>query len=628
MGFQVRTTAALAAAETGPGYVSYKPINPLASPNAKKTLQYLYSIKGNKVLSGMHNWINVPYGAMITVKNEQGDYPAVQDGELGYFEPTYTLAQYQGYLQDFVNSAITHFGRGGITAACWHMSFPGTRQWADGVQRAYTTNAEFDALLVPGSTGYKWIMAEIDAVAPYLKQLRDLDIPLILRPFHEMNGQWFWWGCKNNFVQLWDMMYDRLVNYHQCHNILWMWNWNAPNGYYDAALNLTVFEYNDPRTFAGVNKADIFGIDVYNQDYKQKYHDDLVNLLGGKLQTIGENGMLPTPAIMAAQPQWSWFATWTDYWSGREGNTSTTRTATFSDPKVLVVGEIGTKPAFAGYAGEPIDYVRDEEFAPAVQGIPAKPKLPGQIALHRNKVLVATHANDKTGWTELARQGLPILTAPSGDRFLMKVDNAGVITSDKLTIMRDSFNRADTTGNGLAFGSSETGPSFYTSSGNFNIRGNKLTTVSGFNGDFALADIATQDFVYDCLVSGNWSAAKPCLVVKAIGYSTDYFQITIQGASVILGKQDGGAKTTVASAAYPDGKSFKAGDEVKVTVTCKGPVITVYIEDMFLFSYTMTAAEVTKFQASTLIGIRHERPGAYNSAIPTTWDNLNIEKLI
>ena len=56
-------------------------------------------------------------------------------------------------------------------------------------------------------------------------------MPVLWRPYHEMNGDWFWWGKKtgpSGHRALWRMMYDRFVNYHGLNNLLWVWNANAP----------------------------------------------------------------------------------------------------------------------------------------------------------------------------------------------------------------------------------------------------------------------------------------------------------------------------------------------------------------------------------------------------------------
>ena len=73
------------------------------------------------------------------------------------------------------------------------------------------------------------LKAGVDKIAGYLKELQDAEIPVLWRPYHEMNGDWFWWGKKkgeDGYKKLWSMMYDRFVNFHGLNNLLWVFNTN------------------------------------------------------------------------------------------------------------------------------------------------------------------------------------------------------------------------------------------------------------------------------------------------------------------------------------------------------------------------------------------------------------------
>ncbi|HBS45723.1 MAG TPA: glycosyl hydrolase, partial [Paenibacillus sp.] len=74
---------------------------------------------------------------------------------------------------------------------------------------------KFNVYVTPGTSQYQSLMADFDEIAIYLGELRDAGVPVLWRPYHEMNGNWFWWGGKDNFTVLWNLMYDRLVNTHK-----------------------------------------------------------------------------------------------------------------------------------------------------------------------------------------------------------------------------------------------------------------------------------------------------------------------------------------------------------------------------------------------------------------------------
>jgi mannan endo-1,4-beta-mannosidase len=49
--------------------------------------------------------------------------------------------------------------------------------------------------LTPGAELSKRWCAQVDTTAFYLKKLQDARVPILWRPYHEMNGDWFWWGA-------------------------------------------------------------------------------------------------------------------------------------------------------------------------------------------------------------------------------------------------------------------------------------------------------------------------------------------------------------------------------------------------------------------------------------------------
>lgn len=147
-------------------------------------------------------------------------------------------------------------------------------------------------------------------VAGYLKQLRDAHVPVLWRPYHEMNGVWFWWGNKkgnDGIIKLWKMMYDRYTNYHHLNNLIWVW---GPNGLRDLPLD-EAYDYKD--FYPGADYVDILGADIYHFDYEQRDYNDLLKVANGKVIALTETGELPKPEILAAQPEWAWFMVWTSW---------------------------------------------------------------------------------------------------------------------------------------------------------------------------------------------------------------------------------------------------------------------------------------------------------------------------
>jgi len=110
-----------------------------------------------------------------------------------------------------------------------------------------------EQLITPGSAVYSNYMAKLDKVAAGLKQFQDSGAVILWRPFHEMNGNWFWWGNNNSsvsYIKVWQHMYNCFTNTKGLNNLLWVY---APNEGSGAYLN----------TYPGDSYVDICGMDYY-----------------------------------------------------------------------------------------------------------------------------------------------------------------------------------------------------------------------------------------------------------------------------------------------------------------------------------------------------------------------------
>ncbi|MFF2911880.1 glycosyl hydrolase [Paenibacillus sp. NPDC057934] len=275
------------------------PVNPAASPEAVKLLNYMYSLSGKGIIAGQHDYLESPDEFNFKLQDTSGKYAALHGYEMGAISGQ-NESQVAWYRQNVVNSAINWSKSGGVVAMTFHANLPGTSYDWSNVHRSLS-QAEFNKYVTPGTVQYNNLIAELDRVAVPLKSLRDAGVPVLWRPYHEMNGDWFWWGKKNNFAALWNIMYDRFVNVHKLNNLLWVWSPNAPNAWADPyAL-----------TYPGADKVDILAADIYENDYKQSHYDSLLALAAGKPIGIGENGEMPDVAkLRETQSKWTFMMTW------------------------------------------------------------------------------------------------------------------------------------------------------------------------------------------------------------------------------------------------------------------------------------------------------------------------------
>lgn len=279
-----------------------KPVTSNASPEASALLNYLYSIAGKNTLSGQHDqplFRNSYYQRTYELVRE---HPAVFGQDFGFSEPN-TLDGIN-FRQRIVDDAIAMHKEGTIITLMWHAAPPMMEEpvtFKEGIQRKLT-DQEWNDIVTPGTElNLRW-QTQVDVIAFFLKQLRDAKVPVIWRPYHEMNGRWFWWGQKkgeNGYKKLYIMLFERLVNYHKINNMLWVFNGNEIGG-------------NDPYElyYPGSKYVDILATDVYRNNYAREDYESLLKLANGKIIALGEVGHMPTPEILAEQPQWVWFMTW------------------------------------------------------------------------------------------------------------------------------------------------------------------------------------------------------------------------------------------------------------------------------------------------------------------------------
>jgi len=188
-------------------------------------------------------------------------------------------------------------------------------------------------VLTPGTPLYEHWCAQVDRIAVFLKQLQDAHVPVLWRPYHEMNGDWFWWGGRTgeySTLALYRQLFDRFVNHHHLNNLIWVWNVDRPSQP----------GREHEKYFPGIQYVDVLALDVYGSDFKQSYYDGLVALSQGKPLALAEVGTPPSPEILLQQPRWTYYMTW----AGMVRNTPRKQyEALMADPRVLSLED----PAYA-----------------------------------------------------------------------------------------------------------------------------------------------------------------------------------------------------------------------------------------------------------------------------------------
>jgi mannan endo-1,4-beta-mannosidase len=343
-----------------------RPVTPGASPEAAELLNFVYRISGQHTLSGQHNFPADKDRHTAAAARAWGKTPAIFGKDWGFAKEGDKDSAY--VRNEIVEELKDQYKSGALVVMCWHevpptadepVTFMGRR--SGGVATNLTslntvqgrlTEAQYKDLLTPGTELHRRWCAQVDVLVPYLKKLEAARVPLLWRPFHEMNGTWFWWGGRHGeygTAALYKMMFDRLVKFHKIKNLLWVWSVDRPEG--------TSLKFEE--CWPGPEYVDILSLDCY-REFKQSYYDDLLKQANGKPIALGEvAGNLSLP-VLEAQPKWTWWMVWAG--SGVRGEATNRLAAMVNDPRSWSLSDPDYRKAIA-----PIR---------VASGLPAEPPTP------------------------------------------------------------------------------------------------------------------------------------------------------------------------------------------------------------------------------------------------------------
>lgn len=228
------------------------------------------------------------------VKKVTGDFPAVFGFDIGHLELGHKYNLDSVPFDTMRELIIDAYKKGGIITISWHLDNPTSNgnSWDK-------TPAVQD--IIEGGKYHNKYKLWVERVAIFIKSLKykGKKVPIIFRPFHEMNGHWFWWGEGNctsdDYIKLWRQTVKLLRDKHKLHNLLYAYSPNKLN------TNDVYLKY-----YPGDDYVDLLGIDIYDfinsEDYIKSVVNDL-NLVKNiasqkkKLYAFTETGLeaIPTP---------------------------------------------------------------------------------------------------------------------------------------------------------------------------------------------------------------------------------------------------------------------------------------------------------------------------------------------
>ncbi|MBC8034866.1 MAG: beta-mannosidase [Chitinophagaceae bacterium] len=290
------------------------------------------------------------------VKEVSGAYPSVYGWDFNFIAGNATGAWFNYENKVSHDLTVDAYNRGGINTYCWHYDNPvsnGSFYWDESPVEAVSK-------ILPGGTHNDVFKRDLKKIADFSKTLIGADgklVPVIFRPFHEFDGNWFWWGQSHCTAEEYKKLYQFTVSYLrdtlQVHNFLYAW---SPDKNFNSQAQYLL-------RYPGDTYVDLVGMDNYgdfsaNGDLsaasaKLKIVSDYA-ISKNKIAALTETGLPKltqtnwyTQSLLTAlrkQPvQLAYVLVWANrddtYWTPYKGHVSSSDFITFKDNGYLVFGD-------------------------------------------------------------------------------------------------------------------------------------------------------------------------------------------------------------------------------------------------------------------------------------------------
>lgn len=237
-------------------------VDSIATNETVNLFTNLKSLAEDKVLFGHQE--STAYGVGWTyngvdiesdIEKVSGDFPAVYGWDIGNIgkRTNNDCIPFTAMKKLIIDA----YERGGINTISSHMhnSFTG---------KNYGDVTPSVSGILPGGSQHDNFIEKLDLIADFLKDLVSEDgepIPIIFRPYHEHNGDWFWWGkgpaTEEEYIQLWRFTVDYFRNEKEIHNLLYAFSPARSRMTYPLSSSEYLYGY------PGDDYVDVFGLDNY-----------------------------------------------------------------------------------------------------------------------------------------------------------------------------------------------------------------------------------------------------------------------------------------------------------------------------------------------------------------------------
>lgn len=230
-------------------------------------LQNLHNIR--KTLIGQHDGVWLEENAKINshITGLTNKYPSIVSYDFMFITHKYNKhGTWHRTQEHFIREKIVAANRSGIyITMCWHYNEPYERYsfYTKEMKSEEQVKNAFRSIM-KGGENHEQYKKDLHKIAEFSGTLKDDNgklIPILFRPFHEFDGEWFWWGAPYNtpdeFKDTWKFTVSYLRDTLGVHNMLYAF---SPDIRFDSREDFLL-------RYPGNEYVDVIGFDDY-EDFK------------------------------------------------------------------------------------------------------------------------------------------------------------------------------------------------------------------------------------------------------------------------------------------------------------------------------------------------------------------------
>jgi hypothetical protein len=264
------------------------PANPDLAESARRALAFVQALPGEGWLAGQQENDDAVDEEQTYVESVTGHRPALRGFDVA------------DYIVDPIDEAARAYEEAGqLVTLSWHVGGP--PEDSSDFEHCFA-DTSVEACLTEGTEEHEVWTGALARLADRLDPLADAGVPVFWRPFHEMDGEWFWWSNDGpeTYCRLWRETFTYLVEERGLDNLVWVWS--------------ASHEFATDAWYPGDGFVDVTGVDTYRNQKPDlswaDHYEDTLDTAPDHPVALAECDDVPHPDEARENYPFVWFLPW------------------------------------------------------------------------------------------------------------------------------------------------------------------------------------------------------------------------------------------------------------------------------------------------------------------------------